>query len=260
MKVKSEKFEQLFNSKKDLLSIYITAGYPELDDTVPTLLALEENGVDFVEIGMPYSDPLADGTTIQQSSQIAIKNGMALDLLFEQVLEARMSVQIPLVYMGYLNQLMQYGIEEFCLSCQNAGIDSLIIPDLPMDVYEEEFKPIFDKYNLGLSFLISPQSGEARIKEADKLSYPFLYQVSSNAITGAKSEISDEQEKYFKRINEMGLESPKMIGFGISSKETFDKACERANGAIIGSAFIKAVSEKGSLEKKIKKFIKSIRS
>jgi len=256
----NKRFEELFASGDKLLSIYITAGYPKLEDTVPTLKALEQNGVDFVEIGMPYSDPLADGTTIQQSSQAAIKNGMHLDLLFKQIKEARTSVKMPFVYMGYLNQLMQYGLDKFCQACVDAGIDALIIPDLPMGIYEQEHKEIFDKYNLGLSFLISPQSGEHRIEQADQLSYPFLYQVSSNAITGAKTEISDEQIKYFDRIEEMGLKSPKMIGFGISSKETYDQACERASGAIIGSAFIKAVSNEGELENKISTFIKSIRS
>lgn len=256
----NKRFEELFTSKKKLLSIYLTAGYPRLDDTVPSLIALEEAGVDFVEIGMPYSDPLADGTTIQESSQVAIKNGMHLELLFQQVKEARKVVNMPFVYMGYLNQLMQYGLDKFCKACIESGIDALIIPDLPMDIYEQEHKQIFDKYDLGLSFLISPQSGEERIVQADQLSYPFLYQVSSNAITGAKSEISNKQIKYFERIEEMGLNSPKMIGFGISSKETFDQACERANGAIIGSAFIKAVSKEGNLEEKISTFIKSIRT
>lgn len=256
----SKKFEALFGSGKKLLSIYLTAGYPGLHDTVPTLKALEANGVDFVEIGMPYSDPLADGTTIQQSSQKAIENGMKLDLLFEQIAEARKEVEMPFVYMGYLNQLMQYGLEDFCRKAVEAGIDSLIIPDLPMDVYEQEHKEVFDKFGLGLSFLISPQSGEARIKEADRLSYPFLYQVSSNAITGAKTDISSEQIKYFERIEEMGLEKPKIIGFGISSRETYDQACNRAQGAIIGSAFIKAMTEDGAIEDKVNKFIKSIRS
>lgn len=260
MSIKSEQFENLFASGRKLLSIYLTAGYPNIDDTVPSLKALEENGVDFVEIGMPYSDPLADGTTIQQSSQIAIKNGMKLDLLFDQIKEARKEVKMPFVYMGYLNQLMQYGLEKFCKACVDVGIDSLIIPDLPMDIYESEHKHILDKYNLGLSFLISPQSGEERIRQADNLSYPFLYQVSSNAITGAKSGISDEQIAYFDRINEMGLGTPKMIGFGISNKETYEQACQRASGAIIGSAFIKAISEEGKLEDKIANFIKGIRS
>ena len=260
MEIRSDRFEQLFNSGKKLLSIYITSGYPNLDDTIPTLQALEQNGVDFVELGMPYSDPLADGTTIQQSSQVAIKNGMTLNLLFEQVRKARKTVKMPLVYMGYLNQLMQYGLEEFCQKCQDSGIDALIIPDLPMDIYESEHKAIFDRFNLGLSFLISPQSGEHRIKEADRLSYPFLYQVSSNAITGAQSAISNSQLAYFRRIDEMGLKSPKMIGFGISNKATFDHACERASGAIIGSAFIKAISAEGEIKQKIEKFVKSIRS
>lgn len=259
MEVKSDKFEEIFNTGKKLLSIYITAGYPNLHDTVPTLKLLQDGGVDFVEVGMPYSDPLADGTTIQQSSQKAIHNGMTLSLLFDQLREARKEVTIPLVYMGYLNQLMQYGLEKFCIQCTKAGIDSLIIPDLPMDVYEKEYKEVFDKYNLGLTFLISPQSGIARIQQADRLSYPFLYQVSSNSITGAKSDIDAGQMAYFKRIGDMELTRPKVIGFGISSKETFDQACENADGAIIGSAFIKAVSQQGDLETLIKTFIKSIR-
>ena len=260
MEIRSERFEKLFNSGKKLLSIYLTAGYPNLDDTIPTLQALEQYGVDFVEIGMPYSDPLADGTTIQQSSQVAIKNGMNLNLLFEQIHKARETVNMPIVYMGYLNQLMQFGLKEFCQKCHDSGIDALIIPDLPMDIYESEYKAIFDQYNLGISFLISPQSGQQRINEADRLSYPFLYQVSSNAITGAQTAITNSQIEYFARIDGMGLKSPKMIGFGISNKATFDQACERASGAIIGSAFIKAISSKGELKQKIEKFVKSIRS
>ncbi len=259
MVAKSKKFEEIFKQDKKLLSIYITSGFPNLGDTIPSLVALEESGVDFVEVGMPYSDPLADGTTIQQSSQHAIKNGMKLDLLFTQIKEARKEVSMPLVYMGYLNQLMQYGLERFCESCKSVGIDSLIIPDLPMDVYESEHKETFDKYDLGLSFLISPQSGERRIHEADRLSYPFLYQVSSNSITGAKSGISEAQQDYFERIDEMNLRSPKMIGFGISDNSTYEQACKRANGAIIGSAFIKSVAEEGPLKEKISNFIKSIR-
>lgn len=253
-------FDQLFTSDKKLLSIYLTAGFPALEDTVPILKALEECGVDFVEIGMPYSDPLADGTTIQQSSQAAIANGMHLDLLFEQVKEARKEVKMPFVYMGYLNQLMQYGLERFCKACVETGIDSLIIPDLPMDVYESEYKAMLDQYELGLSFLISPQSGTHRIKQADRLSSPFLYQVSSNAITGAKSGISSEQLAYFERIEGMNLAKPKMIGFGISSKATYEQACKRAHGAIIGSAFIKAIQEEGDIKSKVSNFIKSIRS
>ncbi len=259
MELKSEKFENIFSGKNHLLSIYITAGYPKLNDTVPTLIALEKCGIDFVEIGMPYSDPMADGTTIQQSSEKAIKNGMTLKILFAQLTEARKHVSIPFVYMGYLNQLMQFGLEKFCIECNKAEIDALIIPDLPMDVYEKEYKELFDRYKLGLSFLISPQSGEKRIKQADRLSFPFIYQVSSNSITGAKSEIKDSQKDYFKRIDKMNLDKPKMIGFGISNRETYNQAIERAQGAIIGSAFIKAVTEPGILEENIERFVKTIR-
>lgn len=251
---------KVFQSEGGLLSIYVTAGYPKKEDTISIIRHLDKLGVDFIEIGMPYSDPLADGPTIQHSSKIAIDNGMTMPLLFEQVKEARQDASIPMIYMGYWNQIMQYGVERFCQSCNDAGIESTIIPDLPMDIYEEEYAALFQKYNLGISFLISPQSEDDRIMKAAQLSTHFLYQVSSNAITGSKSDISQAQEAYFQRINNLQLDIPQMIGFGISDKSTFDAACRYATGAIIGSAFIKILALPGNQIDNITTFIQNIRS
>lgn len=253
------RIKRLFKNKdKDILNIYFTAGYPDLDDTESIILELEKSGADLIEIGMPYSDPLADGPTIQESGQIALKNGMTLDLLFEQISILRTKSEIPLVLMGYFNQVMQYGEERFFKRCQEAGVDGLILPDLPIDVYESDYQQLIEQYDLTISFLITPQTREARIRKIDKLSTAFVYVVSRASITGAKSSIEDQQIAYFNRINEMGLQSPRLIGFGISNNETFRKACQYANGAIIGSAFIKALSGSGSVETATEHFVKSI--
>ncbi len=254
------RINELFtNKKKDILSVYFSAGYPELKDTPQMIKLLVKNGVDLIEIGMPFSDPMADGPVIQKSNDIALKNGMSLRILFEQLEDIRSEVDIPLLMMGYINPVMQYGIDRFCEKCHELGIDGVILPDLPLDVYLEEYKRTFEKYNLHMIFLISPQTSDDRIYKIDKESKGFIYMVSSSSTTGMKNSISDEQEAYFNRLNNMNLKNPKLIGFGISNHETFQKACKYANGVIIGSAFIKALAEEGELEDKIERFVKMIR-
>ena len=243
------------NSKK-ILSIYFTAGYPNLEDTVSIVEKLEQSGVGMVEIGMPFSDPLADGPTIQQSGTQALQNGMSTERLFSQLQNIREKVSIPLLIMGYFNPILQYGVEEFCKKCSEMGIDGLIIPDLPVDVYHEHYKTIFKKYNLVNVFLITPQTSEERAKFLDSISDGFIYMVSSASTTGAKNTIGRDQEKYFAKIAEMKLKTPQIVGFGISNKETFDQATENTKGAIIGSAFVKFLSE-NSIEN-IPTFIQSI--
>ncbi|NVJ64785.1 MAG: tryptophan synthase subunit alpha [Flavobacteriaceae bacterium] len=253
------RIEKLFQAKPNrVLNVYFTAGYPKLDDTVSILKALEASGADLIEIGIPFSDPVADGPTIQASNDVALKNGMTLKLLMEQLKDIRSQVSVPIVLMGYINPIVQYGIERFCEDCAERGIDGLILPDLPMFEYMEVYKPMFEKSGLLNIFLITPQTSEARIKEIDNNSSGFIYMVSSASTTGAKTGISEEQEAYFKRVNAMGLKNPRLIGFGISNKETFDKACENANGAIIGSAFIKVLAQEGDLNLNIDQFIKSV--
>ncbi|AFL85908.1 tryptophan synthase, alpha chain [Belliella baltica DSM 15883] len=249
----------LFQNKKErVLSIYFTAGFPTLEDTLPTMRAIEEAGADIIEIGVPYSDPIADGPTIQDSNQIALENGMSLKKLFDQIKDMRQSVNIPVVLMGYLNPIIQYGMEPFLKKCKEVGVDGLILPDLPMQQYLDEFKSIFDQYGLSNTFLISPQTSEARIREIDENSNGFIYMVSSHSITGAKSGISGEQVEYFKRVQAMNLKNPRLIGFGISDSETFTKASLYGNGAIIGSAFIKVVKDSKNLSADIKSYIQSV--
>ncbi|WP_417363456.1 tryptophan synthase subunit alpha [Galbibacter sp.] len=239
-----------------LLSIYFTAGYPELDDTVTIIEQLEKSGVDMLEIGLPFSDPLADGPTIQASSTQALKNGMSSEKLFEQLKDIRKTVQIPLVIMGYFNPILQYGVEEFCRKCQEIGIDGLIIPDLPVDVYQQEYQEVFEKYNLINVFLITPQTSKERIALIDSVSEGFIYMVSSASVTGAKSTFGDVQTDYFKKVADMNLNAPQIVGFGISNKDTFESATQYTKGAIIGSAFIKMLSDKGI--DGIDDFVKSI--
>ena len=232
---------------KKLLSIYFTAGYPNLNDTVTIIQDLEKSGVDMIEIGLPFSDPLADGPTIQSSSTQALKNGMTTDVLFSQLKDIRKSVNIPLIIMGYFNPMLQYGVEAFCKKCAEIGIDGLIIPDLPVDVYNEQYKATFEKYGLINVFLITPQTSVERINFIDSISNGFIYMVSSASVTGSNSGFGDEQTKYFKRIAEMNLKNPQIIGFGISNNETFTQATTHAKGAIIGSAFIKYLTKMVSI-------------
>lgn len=249
--------QELFQKKdKNLLSIYFTCGYPKLDDTTKVILALEESGVDFIEVGLPYSDPLADGPTIQESSHKALENGINLDLIFEQLKTIKGINKTPLVAMGYLNQLLKYGEDKFCEACVACGIDTVILPDLPMVEFENHYQQLFEKYGITNVFLITPHTSEDRIRRIDAYSKAFIYVVASASITGAKGEISNSQIEYFERINAMHLKSKLVIGFGISDKATFDTACRYSNGAIVGSAFIKHIGDTGV--EKINDFIKPI--
>ncbi len=242
---------------KKLLSIYFTAGYPALDSTVPILKSLEENGVDMVEIGLPFSDPLADGPTIQASSTQALKNGMTTELLFEQLEDVRQEVSIPLLIMGYFNPILQYGVEAFCKRCQQIGIDGLIIPDLPVAVYRETYQVLFEKYGLVNVFLITPQTSDDRIRLIDSVSNGFIYMVSTAATTGAQSGFGSTETAYFERIANMDLNHPQIVGFGISNKDTFEAATRFSKGAIIGSAFIKFITENGF--DRLDNFVETIR-
>lgn len=241
---------------KKLLSIYFTAGYPEINDTVTIIQNLENSGVDMIEIGLPFSDPLADGPTIQASSTQALKNGMTTNLLFEQLANIRETVTIPLLIMGYFNPILQFGVEAFCNKCNEIGIDGLIIPDLPVDEYHENYQNTFAKYGLINVLLITPQTSDERIKYIDSVSDGFIYMVSSAATTGAQSGFGQVQTSYFQRIAAMKLKNPQIVGFGISNAETFSQATQFAKGAIIGSAFIKHLNSKGVIS--IDSFIKSI--
>ncbi|MEQ6125359.1 tryptophan synthase subunit alpha [Pseudotenacibaculum sp. MALMAid0570] len=239
-----------------LLSIYFTSGFPKLDDTTKIIQELSSSGVDFIEVGLPYSDPLADGPTIQNSSQKALKNGINLDIVFDQLLEIKETNTTPLVLMGYLNQLLKYGEDKFCQKLVDCGIDTVIIPDLPMIEYENHYQELFNKYGINNVFLITPLTSEERIRKIDSFTKSFIYMVASSSITGAKGEISQEQINYFERIKSMELQSKRIIGFGISDKATFSKACEYGNGAIIGSAFIKHLEKQGV--EKISEFVNSV--
>ena len=238
------------------LSIYFTAGFPALNDTIKVIQELSNANVDFIEVGLPYSDPLADGPTIQKSSQKALENGINLDIVFDQLLQIKGTNKTPLVLMGYLNQLLKYGEEKFCQKVVDCGIDTLIFPDLPMVEYENHYQSLFDFYGINNVFLITPQTTDKRIRKIDSYTKSFIYMVASSSITGAKGEISEAQIAYFKRIKSMNLKSKLIVGFGISDHQTFSKACEYGQGAIIGSAFIENL-EKNGLEK-IDDFIQSI--
>ncbi len=237
------RINQKLKQKKRLLSIYFTAGYPNLENTVTIIQSLEQSGVDMIEIGLPFSDPLADGPTIQASSTQALKNGMTSEILFAQLKDIRKTVTIPLIIMGYFNPILQFGVEEFCAKCSETGIDGLIIPDLPVDVYNEKYKSIFEKHGLINVFLITPQTANDRIHFIDSISNGFIYMVSSASVTGSQSGFGEDQIEYFKRIENMNLKNPQIIGFGISDNKSFTQATNHAKGAIIGSAFIKHLTK-----------------
>jgi tryptophan synthase alpha chain len=256
------RIEQLFSNKKEeVLSIYFTAGFPELEDTLPVMEAIEKAGADIIEVGIPFSDPVADGPTIQESNKVALDNGMTLKKLFSQLEKMRENITLPVILMGYLNPIIQYGVEEFCHKCKEVGVDGLILPDLPMQQYLEEYKGIFEQYGLKNTFLISPQTSDERIREIDQNSDGFIYMVSSHSTTGAKTGISEEQIKYFERVKDLGVRNPRLIGFGISDRESFTKASSHAHGAIIGSAFINVLkaAHRDSLQKDIERFIQGIK-
>jgi len=252
------RIKQLFQEKKNILSIYYTAGYPNLGDTIQIAEALQKSGADILEIGFPYSDPVADGPVIQASSKQSLDQGMTLKVLFEQLKDLRKNVTIPVLLMGYVNPVLQFGVENFCKACAEVGVDGCIVPDLPMAEYEEFYQECFEQHNLSNVFLITPQTAEERIHKIDGLTNGFIYLLSSSATTGKNLEVGNTTEAYFSRIKEMNLRNPTMIGFGISDKQTFDKACSYANGAIIGTAFVKAIAD-GNLEESVSSFMKKFR-
>lgn len=254
------RLNNLFTQKnKNLLSVYFTAGYPDLNNTVAIAEALENAGVDFLEIGFPYSDPVADGPTIQYSSQVALDKGMTLNLLFSQLEELRKQVSIPVILMGYVNPVVQYGVERFCQKAAEVGVDGVIVPDLPVYEYETLYKDTFARYGLSNIFLVSPQTSPDRIRKIDELTNSFIYLLSSSSITGKALQVSaGEVDVYFKRIQDMQLKNPTIVGFGIADNAAFEKACEYNNGAIVGSAFVKFLSNENYLER-IPEFVKTIK-
>lgn len=258
--MKNRLTELFIKKQNNILNIFFTCGHPNLEDTGVILRSLQDSGADMVEIGMPYSDPLADGPVIQQSSSRALKNGMSLDLLFSQVRAARDSVSMPIVLMGYYNQLLQYGEEKFFLDCVSCGIDGLIIPDLPYDIYEDQYKETMEQLGISICFLITPQTSKERIQKIDKLSSGFVYIVATNSTTGNNKGFTESNLSYFESIQRLKLKSPALIGFGISEKRMFDQVCNFSNGGIIGSAFIRAIDNKTTdeLPETINTFITSI--
>ena len=248
------------DKENGLLNIYFTAGFPQLTDTMLVLKALQDGGADLVEIGMPYSDPVADGETIQKSNDRALENGMSVKILFEQLADMRETITVPVLLMGYINPVLQYGIEDFCRKCAEVGVDGLILPDMPMDVYLNEYKSIFESYGLLNIFLITPQTSDARIRLIDEVSEGFIYTVSSASVTGSKSGVSEDMEAYFERLNALNLRNPRLIGFGIKDNATFKKASGNAAGAIIGSAFIRVLQETTNLEQDVKSFVRGIKN
>ncbi len=246
------------NKKKNILSIYFTAGHPELESTLPILKALGKNGVDMIEIGIPFSDPLADGPVIQKSSQKALQNGMTLKKLLNDLKSVRREVNFPLLLMGYFNTVLQFGVENFCEAISRIGIDGVILPDMPLEVYEEQYQSVFEKYDIIPVFLITPGTSDERIRLTEQFSKGFIYMVSSASVTGAKKGFGNEQLAYFKRISEMNLSVPVVAGFGISDKFTFNQVSEFAAGGIIGSAFVTFLGKVGASENSIGKFIQRI--
>ncbi len=252
------RIEKLFKSKQqNIFNIYCTAGYPQLNSTLQVMKALQNNGADMIELGIPYSDPLADGPIIQTSNSKALANGMTIKKLFDQLKELRNEIYIPIILMGNMNPVLQYGFEKFCSDAAAVGIDGLILPDLPPYEFETQYGIIIKKYGLDFIFLITPETSEERITKLDELSSGFLYAVSSSSTTGNDKDFT-VVEKYLKRLQNMKLKNPVLVGFGIKDKQTFENVCKYANGAIIGSAFIKALENTTDVENTTKQFLKSI--
>lgn len=252
------RIDKLFAKKKqNVLNVYCTAGYPKLDSTVEVLTALQANGANIIELGMPYSDPLADGPVIQQSNMAALQNGMSIHLLFEQLKVARPTISLPIILMGYMNPILQFGLENFCASAEAVGVDGIILPDLPMHEFETTYKQLFEKHNLKFIFLVTPETSEERVRKIDGLCSGFLYAVSSSSTTGNNKAIAD-QSAYFKKLKGMNLTNPILVGFGIKDKATFQSACAYTNGAIIGSAYIKALENSTDINTSTKEFLNTV--
>lgn len=252
------RLEKLFSQKKSgVLNVYCTAGYPRLDSTVEVMKALQENGADIIELGMPYSDPLADGPVIQASSAVALKNGMTISVLFEQLASFRSQVQVPVILMGYLNPLLQYGFERFCREAAAVGIDGLIIPDIPMAAFAKEYKGILEQYGLDFIFLVTPETSEERVRELDRLSSGFLYAVSSSSVTGSSTNMNGVTA-YLQRLQSLGLKNPVLVGFGISDKQSFQQVAAHAQGAIIGSAYIRALGQGEDVNTATRTFLQGV--
>ena len=252
------RIDSLFKQKKQsVLNVYCTAGYPQLNSMVEVLSSLQENGADIIEIGMPYSDPLADGPVIQQSNMVALENGMSIPVLFEQLKNIRSTIHLPIIVMGYMNPILQFGLKNFCEAAAAVGVDGVILPDLPMYEFENDYQPLFDEHGLKFIFLVTPETGEERIRKIDSLCSGFLYAVSSSSTTGNNKAIAD-QSTYFKRLKEMQLNNPILVGFGIKDKETFQSACQYTNGAIIGSAYIKALEGSTNIQLSTKEFLNNV--
>jgi tryptophan synthase alpha chain len=254
------RIDELFNRrKKNILSVFFTAGHPSPDSTTRIIRDLEQSGADMIEIGMPFSDPIADGPVIQGSSDKALRNGMSMNLLFKQLTDIRKTISIPLILMGYINPVLRYGVQNFSIKCAECGIDGIILPDLPPEVYFEDYSVFFENNDIYNIFLITPQVSEERIRLIDSISKGFIYMVSSYSTTGTKGSITDDQLQYFRRINEMKLKNPRLIGFGISDRKTFRIACENACGAIVGSAFVKMLDQTGGNSVDIQTFVGNLK-
>jgi tryptophan synthase alpha chain len=252
------KIDELFRKKQEnILSVYCTAGFPKLDDTISVLKALQESGADMIELGMPYSDPLADGPVIQHSSSIALANGMTIKKLFEQLKDLRKDIRLPVLLMGYMNPILQYGFGRFCADAEAVGVDGLILPDLPMYEYETEYGQIIRKHHLDFVFLVTPETADERIKTLDRLTSGFIYAVSSSSTTG-KEKNMDHVQRYLRRLKGLKLKNPILVGFGIKDKASFNNACREANGAIIGTAFIKALETGLPIKNSVKQFMDGI--
>lgn len=254
------RINQLFVEKSSgILSIYFTAGFPNAEDTMPVLRELQAQGVNMVEVGIPFSDPMADGPVIQASGNTALKNGMTLHKLFDQLAGMRPEIHIPVILMGYLNVVMQFGLEPLCQACKKAGVDGLILPDLPMDDYLTEYKPMMDKYGLAMVLLITPETSDERIRQIDENTSSFIYMVSSASTTGAQTSFNESKQAYFHKINKMGLKNPRLIGFGISNKATLDAALDKASGAIIGSRFIECLSKEKTISEAVQSLLEGLK-
>jgi tryptophan synthase alpha chain len=254
------RLQELFKRKNNkILNVYCTAGYPQLNSTIEVMKSLQENGTDAIELGMPYSDPLADGPVIQQSSIIALANGMTIKKLFEQLKDLRKEISIPVLLMGYMNPILQYGFENFCANAAAVGIDGLILPDLPEHEFDTEYGAVIKRYRLDFVFLVTPETSEERVKKLDELSTGFLYAVSSSSTTGSNKNMTDVNA-YLRKLKGLKLKNPVIVGFGIKDKTTFEAACENANGAVIGTAYITALSATGNIADITRVFLQSVKS